>query len=189
MRECLYGIKGTVKDSKGNPLNAMIQILDHDTDLDSSMVFTDPDVGDYHRPIESGTYTVIASADGFLNDTIKDITVMSENAQIVNFSLIEEKVTSVTESNKEITQLKIYPNPFNQYLEIKIVPLSSKVTISLYNTLGLKLGEKTINVNKGETNYVSLNNENFNIQDLINGIYILKISSGDQQITKIVLKE
>jgi hypothetical protein len=189
MRECLYGIKGTVKDSKGNPLNAMIQILDHDTDLDSSMVFTDPDVGDYHRPIESGTYTVIASADGFLNDTIKDITVMSENAQIVNFSLIEEKVTSVTESNKEITQLKIYPNPFNQYLEIKIVPLSSKVTISLYNTLGLKLDEKTINVNKGETNYVSLNNENFNIQDLINGIYILKISSGDQQITKIVLKE
>jgi hypothetical protein len=189
MRECLYGIKGTVKDSDENPLNAMIEILDHDTNLDSSMVFTDPEVGDYHRPIEPGTYNIIASADGFLNDTIENITVVSEKAQIVNFVLVEEKATSVPESNKEITQLKVYPNPFNQYLEIEFIPLSNRATIFLYNTLGLKLGEKTINVNKGETNYVSLNNKNFNIPDLINGIYILKVSSGNEQITRVVLKD
>ena len=86
MEECLYGIKGTVKNSNGDPLDAMIFIDGHDTDMDSSMVFTDPDIGDYHRMIEEGTYNVIASSYGYFNDTLN--VYIPENSSITaNFVL------------------------------------------------------------------------------------------------------
>ena len=86
MEECLYGIKGTVKNSNGDPLDAMIFIDGHDTDMDSSMVFTDPDLGDYHRMIEEGTYNVIASSYGYYNDTL-NVYVPENSAVSANFVL------------------------------------------------------------------------------------------------------
>ncbi|MEA2105622.1 MAG: M14 family zinc carboxypeptidase [Bacteroidota bacterium] len=86
MEECLYGIKGTVKNSNGDPLDAMIFIDGHDTYMDSSMVFTDPDLGDYHRMIEEGTYNVIASSYGYFNDTL-NVYVPENSAVSANFVL------------------------------------------------------------------------------------------------------
>jgi len=86
MEECLYGIKGTVKNSNGDPLDAMIFIEGHDTAMDSSMVFTDPDLGDYHRMIEEGTYNVIASSYGYFNDTL-NVYVPENSAVSANFVL------------------------------------------------------------------------------------------------------
>jgi len=292
MRECLYGISGTVKDANGNPLDAMIRIQNHDTDLDSSMVFTDPDVGDYHRPIEPGTYDIIASSTGYINDTIKNISVIYNNLQIadyilefdsIQFEIIHEIINDtldigdstehsfiiknigkkdleyslfldfptkssswielskksglvIPENNDTIiiflnatelsqghyhsmlelsvqnkvnyyypidlyirtpqfiddintTQnIKIYPNPFDQYLEIEFIPLFNNVTITLYNYQGLKLGENTFKVKKEIKNHISINHKNFNIQNLTNGIYFLKISAGNKEITKRILK-
>ncbi len=60
----LYGIRGIVTDqSSGDPVFAMIEVIGHDQD--SSQVVTDPDVGDYHRMIEAGTYDLIYSAVGY----------------------------------------------------------------------------------------------------------------------------
>ncbi|MDK2978359.1 MAG: hypothetical protein PWP52_1073 [Bacteroidales bacterium] len=86
MTECLYGIKGTVKNTNGDPLDAMIFIEGHDTDIDSSMVFTDPDLGDYHRMIKEGTYNVIASSYGYFNDTL-NVYVPENSAVSANFVL------------------------------------------------------------------------------------------------------
>ena len=96
MRECLYGIKGTVKNSDGDPLNAMIFIEGHDTDLDSSMVFTDPDISDYHRMIEEGTYNIIASSNGYINDTIKDIYVSENSIVTVDFVLQKKDIYNIS---------------------------------------------------------------------------------------------
>jgi len=49
IKPVLYGIRGTVTDTSGTPLAATITIPGHD--FDNSEVFTDPDVGDYHRMI------------------------------------------------------------------------------------------------------------------------------------------
>ena len=53
MKEILYGINGVVTNEDGEPLAAEIRIIDHDAD--NSHVVTDPDNGDYYRPIEAGT--------------------------------------------------------------------------------------------------------------------------------------
>lgn len=66
----LYGIRGVVTDANsGLPVYAAVVLDGHDSDADSSMIFTDPDVGDYHRMINPGTYTVIVSAPGYYPDT------------------------------------------------------------------------------------------------------------------------
>ena len=106
MKESLYGIRGTVLTESLEPINAMIRIINHDEDDDSSMIFTDPSVGNYHRLIEPGTYDLIAHANGFINDTIYNVQVNQGEATIANFRLISEddsvalitNITSITDT-------------------------------------------------------------------------------------------
>ncbi|MCB9854575.1 MAG: carboxypeptidase regulatory-like domain-containing protein [Phycisphaerales bacterium] len=61
METCLMGIRGRVTSAAdGLPLAATIRIVDRDHD-----VFTDPDVGDYHRMVEAGSYDLQIDADGY----------------------------------------------------------------------------------------------------------------------------
>ncbi len=59
--ECSYGFWGTVTDAlTGEPVEAMIKVVNHDRF--HSEVFSHLPLGDYHRPIMAGTYTVEVSA-------------------------------------------------------------------------------------------------------------------------------
>ena len=70
----LYGVRGLITGSdNGLPLDATVTVLDHDHT--NSEVFTDPDVGDYHRMLEAGTYTLIYSAGSYLPDTAFNVVV------------------------------------------------------------------------------------------------------------------
>ena len=143
IEESLNGIKGMVKDSDENPLNAMVKIENHDTDIDSSMVFTDSEIGDYHRLIEPGTYNVIASAYGFISDTVKNVNVISENCQITNFILTDGVKYSLSGTIKDA----IDDSPLeNVKLELTNTPLSAELTNEdgLYYFQGVV--EDTINV-------------------------------------------
>ena len=64
MNQCLYGIHGVVTDSiTGEPLEATISISGHDDQY--SVVESHLPVGDFHRPIKGGNWTVIVSKDGY----------------------------------------------------------------------------------------------------------------------------
>jgi len=85
-RNALYGIRGIVTDSlTGLPLKAMIEVVDHD--LDSSQVYTDPDVGDYHRMIDAGTWDLRFTALGYLPKTITGTTVFDGMSVRVDVAL------------------------------------------------------------------------------------------------------
>ena len=59
--ECSYGFWGTVTDAlTGEPVEAMVKVLNHD--YFHSEVLSHLPLGDYHRPIMAGTYTVEVSA-------------------------------------------------------------------------------------------------------------------------------
>jgi hypothetical protein len=78
-----HGIRGTVTDSEtGEPLAATISIPEIGKD-----VHTDPDVGDYHRMVESGTYTVVASVDGYAPVTAYNITANLDTFVVVDFEM------------------------------------------------------------------------------------------------------
>jgi hypothetical protein len=74
LENSLYGIRGLVSDANnGAPLAAVINIVGHD--IDSARVFTDPDVGDYHRMLSPGTYTVNVTSPGYYPQTFSGVSV------------------------------------------------------------------------------------------------------------------
>ena len=86
MELCLEGVRGVVTDSQtGLPVDATVRVtgINHD-------VFTDSDVGDYHRMLLPGTYSLQFSADGYDTQTISGISVGSGAATVVDVSLVPE---------------------------------------------------------------------------------------------------
>ena len=72
------GVRGLVTDeSSGLPLAATVRVVGRDHD-----VYTDPDVGDYHRMLLPGTYglTIEADAGGYDTVTCEDVLVGSGDA-------------------------------------------------------------------------------------------------------------
>lgn len=64
MNQCLYGIHGTVKDAANDfPIEATVKLVGHDDEY--SYVTSNPDAGDFHRPVKAGTYDVVISAQGY----------------------------------------------------------------------------------------------------------------------------
>lgn len=85
-RQALFGFRGLVTDAvTSDPVDAIITVLGHDED--SSNVYTDHIIGDYHRMIEAGTYNVEYSAPGYYPDTVFGITVVDGTVQIVDVQL------------------------------------------------------------------------------------------------------
>jgi hypothetical protein len=101
-----YGLHGLVTDSlTGTPLKAKIYISGFDTD--SSYVYTDPQVGDYHRLLFGGKYDVTFSANGYFPKTISvqvtDMQTTIQNVQLKNRNL------GIAEN--PLMEISIYPNP------------------------------------------------------------------------------
>ncbi len=86
MNQCLYGIHGVVTDSiTGEPLEATITISGHDDQY--SVVESHLPVGDFHRPIKGGNWSVIVSKDGYcpkiVNVTVADYETVNLEVQLV----------------------------------------------------------------------------------------------------------
>ncbi len=81
------GMTGQVLDARdGTPLDATLTLVGRDV---PNTILTDPEVGDYHRVISAGSYTLEASADGYLNQTA-DVTVFSDTVSTRDFYLCPE---------------------------------------------------------------------------------------------------
>lgn len=109
IEEAGYGLHGLVTDSvSGEPLYAKILIPDFDKD--NSFVYTDPQVGDYHRLLKGRAekYNVTYSASGYLPKTIS-VQVTDKQTTTLNVKLAKETLSTnalITESG-----INIYPNP------------------------------------------------------------------------------
>jgi hypothetical protein len=78
------GLHGTVTGPSGEPLEAVIELLGYDSVDDNSFVMTDPDVGDYHRLLLPGSYSLGITADGYRPTVIENVVVTSGAPTIVD---------------------------------------------------------------------------------------------------------
>jgi PKD repeat protein len=77
-----YGVEGLVTDSLiGNPIPATIWVNDY------YPVNNDPVVGDYHKYVLPGTYTIKVTANGYKTKTISNVSVPATGSVITNFQL------------------------------------------------------------------------------------------------------
>ena len=107
MEECLHGFRGIVTDSCSSlPLRAKVFITGHD--VDSSHIYSTSSVGDYHRPIYQGTYSVTYSASGYVSKTINNIVVTDMNNTRVDVALrpltMPVASAAITSANTTICQ-------------------------------------------------------------------------------------
>ncbi len=77
------GVRGLVTDARtGAPLYAKVLV-----EGNSQPVFTDPDVGDYHRLLLPGPYTLHFSAPGYATRTMQEVTVSDGPATRLDIQL------------------------------------------------------------------------------------------------------
>lgn len=79
----------------------------------------------------------------------------------------------------------VYPNPFNENINIQINTLfpNESINYSLHDLLGRKILSKTVE-NQTETNNITIQSS-----DLVSGIYFMKISHNNKQKTFKIIKE
>jgi hypothetical protein len=161
---------GTVK-------KAFIDILE----IPGSTVFSDPDVGTYHRPLLPGIYTVIVSAYGYHNDTIRNVVVTDSGAARVDatLQLATDIAHPVPELPAQYSLDQNFPNPFNPSTTIRYsLPERSTVRLTLRNVLGQTVAE-IINETKDDGTY----EQTFNADHLSSGMYFYRIEAESVQNT------
>ncbi len=86
MEEALYGIHGVVTDANTGETLTGVNVTIENHDHHGSSVTTH-EVGDYHRPIKAGTYSVTYSLSGYQSQTIS-VTVADGQTTIQNVQLV-----------------------------------------------------------------------------------------------------
>ena len=79
--------------------------------------------------------------------------------------------------------IQLMPNPTNQFVSVSFPANASKCTISLYNTVGQLISAKTYATQAGFKF-----SEQLDLSANPNGIYILKIESGNQSFNRRIVK-
>jgi PKD repeat protein len=82
--QALYGFRGIVTDACTNQPLSGVKVFINNHDADNSEVYSAAPVGDYHRPIYAGTYSVTFSKDGYVSKTF---TVTTQNMASVRLDV------------------------------------------------------------------------------------------------------
>ena len=174
LNQVLFGIHGFVKDAETQePLSATIRILNHDCAY--SIVESQLPYGDFYRPINSGTYTVEISSEGYVS---KQETVVVRDGEKVLMDVRLDRLANSLEDCVE-GDIEIVTNLSENVIFIKTNSPFRKIKWELINVHG-QVVRKSVGI--GECIDVKLN-------ELDGGIYFLNVIIDDKQMgKKIVLR-
>ena len=80
-----YGVEGTITDAETDePVAATVFVNDY------FPAYSDPVVGDYHKYITPGTYTITVVANGYETQTIENVIVNENSSTVVDVTLLPE---------------------------------------------------------------------------------------------------
>ena len=99
MEECLYGVRGLVTNSNGDPLRAKVTTLDHY--IDNSEIYSDSEIGNYHRMLYPGIYDFECYSYGYVPQIIENITIIDNDITFLDITLqhaIERTISGVVYS-------------------------------------------------------------------------------------------
>jgi hypothetical protein len=136
MEQCKFGIRGIVKDSTTNwPIRAEVKILEHEAD--SSWVYSNLPYGNYYRLVDTGTYDVSYSAEGYWQKVKTGVQVNMKHATILDVELVATGVGGI-ENNSISHAISIYPNPVTDE-RLMVNATISLNSVSIYSTTGNKV--------------------------------------------------
>ncbi|MCF8229555.1 MAG: succinylglutamate desuccinylase/aspartoacylase family protein [Bacteroidales bacterium] len=100
-----YGIKGVISDTNGNAVVAAIRI---DNQLP---VYSDPLLGDYHKFLEPGNYSLQVKANGYRDTTIQNINIQDHSSSVIR------NITLQTDSGQYVYRIIACQIPDNNYAD------------------------------------------------------------------------
>lgn len=129
IEQSAFGVRGTIKDSvSGWPVKAEVYTILHD--LDSSWVYSSLPIGNYHRLLYAGNYTLRFSAPGYETKVVNNVQVVNRQATVLDIKLVPNGVGGI--SNYAVNRaISLYPNPAsNNYLYFDADIPVSRITVS-----------------------------------------------------------
>jgi hypothetical protein len=176
MEEALKGIRGIVTDAVTHSrIAARVDVAS----IQNAPVFSDPTIGDYHRLLLPGTYSVIVQAPGYESDTVHSVAVNDSLATRVDVAL--NFLTSVPGQGSELpaqsSLSQNYPNPFNPTTTIRYaVHGSGVVTLKIYDVLGREVAT-LVNERQDPGSYTVV----WNASGLAGGVYCCCLRVGNPE--------
>jgi hypothetical protein len=142
MEQSLYGVSGVIKDAKTNePVAAKVYIEGYDKD--NSFVYSSLPVGDYHRLLKAGDYSVTYSAEGYKSKTIS-VSVADRQATIKDVFL--EPIVGLEELTEQTVE--VFPIPVSDRLMVRsnkaintleVIDVSGRVVVCFSNIFDAEL--------------------------------------------------
>jgi hypothetical protein len=177
IEQTLYGINGTVVDSiTKTGLRAKVFVDNHDSESDSSFTMSDSSGGNYYRPIFQGTYSVTYSCSGYKSKTVAGVSVVNNNASVVNVELCPAGINTVKTATPQ-PFADFYITNFNNGL--KIFNASGIAEAVIYNING-----KAVRRLLGKAPEIVWNGADDNGNIVSNGFYTIKITSAKGALVK-----
>lgn len=179
MEKALKGIRGIITDDVTHqPLRARVYVQG----LPTVPVFSDSSVGDYHRLLLPGTYTLIVNAPGYWPDTVRNIVVVDSVATRIDVAL-HSMFTSVqreTEAPERFSLFQNYPNPFNPTTTIEFsIGRESHVSLKVFDVLGREVAT-LVDGRLGAGDHRCV----FDAKNLSSGVYMYRLQTGALVQTK-----
>jgi hypothetical protein len=183
MSQALYGIRGNVSGAlSGTPVKANIFIPEHD-DAQSS-ISTEESTGNFYRLIKEGSYDLVISAEGYINDTTFNVNVQDYQSTWLHILLdsIAEPSGFKKDVNASGMKIALYPNPAKEFLNIESESFSDyPVRINIYSLDGKKILSNTI--------FPSESVIEIDIAIFKRGFYVLRIETADLVSTHKFIKQ
>jgi hypothetical protein len=106
IEQSLFGVRGIVTDSlSGNPLNARVEIIGHD--VDSSHVYSNLPVGNYHRYLSQGSYLITFTKNGYYDKSI-NVDVYNNLATVLDVQLLPISTVGIIENQKPVNVIRSF---------------------------------------------------------------------------------
>jgi hypothetical protein len=98
LKETRFGIHGIITDQiTGSPVAAKVFITGHDNN--GSEVYSSANLGDYHRPVKAGTYTLEITAPCYQTQTITGVSVSDQSILTLNIQMVPGPSAAVVSSS------------------------------------------------------------------------------------------
>jgi hypothetical protein len=167
LSQSTFGIRGTVTDRDSHePLQARIEVLNHDQDHDRSQVYSSARHGDFYRFLKEGDYDLLITANGYFDQTIPNVAVVDYQATYLN---VEMESWPSGANPREIPEFRLYPNPSSGLISIEPVNLPpGQLVVSILSLEGKLLISKQFTW-QGEALVMDLG-------QLENGLYLVQSS-------------
>lgn len=179
----MFTITGVVSDNSNNLLqDVKIGITDeHGKTVFEKDLYTD-NSGIINFELPSGIFTLEASKDGFINNTIP-INTSIINATSIKLSIVMEKMTTedsklvsdISDNNAQSNIFETYPNPASDYLTLKLAELSGELEISVLDINGTTVIFNSTNVKGNSLDVID-------ISSLPIGAYTVRVRNTNNQL-------